>query len=389
VSDLSLLATSTSGRWRLVGMLQNDSAFPARSITIDASLIDGLGRAHGTQEIVAAESSLEPGERTPFEAFFFDAAAGSRAAVHVSGYRPAEARGEAADLSGLEAAPTGVGGLAVFGRVRAPGDSAVLIRDLAIALRAPGSGELIGVAHRTAGLTRLEAGQSAPFLALAQDISGTPTLDGYVRVERAPAFPTTLPFLPAAPGLSWTDQGRPFVVGQVKNPSPATMATAIVVRLQTDGRLLGLADIGFAVPLAPGEIRPFCVEAFPGMDELVQGSGIEPAALELDVRVDPGRTGRVASDAVPLAVRVTGYEHIGSRLVMRGEAENEATSTQRVVILASALSTDGEPLSAASLTLDEPLVPGRGVSFLVTMPWPGDTSPAMAEFDVRAFGLAP
>jgi hypothetical protein len=389
VSELRLIPSASSGTWRLVGMVRNDSAFAVQDVILEASLVDAIGRAQAQRDIRLPVRSLHAGESAPFEAFFADVLSATRVSVRVGGYQPGVKASLPIQVSRLEAVPTSNGGLAVLGRLHNASDEAALLQGLAITLRDPSSKELLGVAQRAAGLTRLEPGGTEPFLAVVQDYSGEAAFDAFVDSAPAPAPPSTVPNLSAAPVLSWTDQGKLFVVGQVKNPSPATMATALSMSLRADSEIMALADVTFNVPLGPGEIRPFCVEEFPGLEERMRRADVDVASLELEVRIDAGRTQRLARAAEPLRVQVTGYENVGSRLVLRGQVENAGDLAVRPTVLASALSTEGETLTAASLVLDDALQPGESASFLLTMPWPRGEESSMSEFDVRAFAVPP
>jgi hypothetical protein len=92
---------------------------------------------------------------------------------------------------------------------------------------------------------------------------------------------------------------------------------------------------------------------------------------------------------VSLDVRVTSFEDVGSRLILRGEVRNTSILPTRAAILASARSIEGLALTASSLVQKQSLQPGESAAFLLTMPWPQGAQASMSEFDVRAFGLPP
>jgi hypothetical protein len=389
ISDLRLIPTNLSGEWRLVGRLRNDSAFAAQNILLEASLIDAIGRIQARRQVSLPLQTLRTGEDAPFQAFFLDVPSAARATIRVTGYVPGMDESIPVQVYGLDAIPTSDGGLAITGRVRNPGSGPALLQGLAILLRDPASQELLGVAPQTAGATRLQPGAVEPFLAVARGFSQEALLETYVDAVPATDADSVPLLLSSLPVISWTDQGKPFVVGEVKNPTPANMTTALNVSLRSGGVLAGLADITFPVPIAPGEIRPFCIEEFAGMEERVRRAGGDAESLALEVRLDAGRTRRVTQMPASLVVRVTGYEDVGSRLILRGEVVNTTEQTMGAAILASARSTEGKVLTAANLVLGESIQPGGSASFLLTMPWPQGALPAMSEFDVRAFALPP
>ena len=389
ISDLRLIPANLSGEWRLVGLLRNESAFAAQDVLLEASLVDAIGRVQTRRQVSLPLRSLRTGEAAPFEAFFPDIPPGARATIRVIAYQPGPEESLPVQVFGLDAISTNDGGLAVTGRVRNTGSRPALLQGLAILLRDPSNRELVGVALRTAGVTRLQPGEVEPFLAVARDFSGEAILESYVDSVRAAESGPSALLLAADPAFSWTDQGKLFVVGELKNPTPANMTTALVVSLRSGGVLAGLAELVFPVPLGPGEIRPFCIDEFPGLEERLRREGGEIESLSLEVRPDPGRTLRVTQVPAPLDVRLTGYEDVGSRLILRGEVVNSTDLTRGAAILASARSTEGKALTAASLILEGTLKPGESAPFLLTMPWPQGARAAMSEFDVRAFALPP
>ena len=166
-------------------------------------------------------------------------------------YQPGQEESLPVQVYGLDAISTNDGGLAVTGRVRNTGSRPALLQGLAILLRDPSSRELVGVALRTAGTTRLQPGEVEPFLAVARDFSGEAILESYVDSVRAAESGPSALLLAADPAFSWTDQGKLFVVGELKNPNPGEHDDRPGCQPALGGRLGRVGRTRF-----PGAARP-------------------------------------------------------------------------------------------------------------------------------------
>lgn len=388
IPALSLVPGGTAGDWTAVGLLENRSPFAVGRVTLRVSVSSG-GQVLAEQSVEASLHHLAPGEQTPFVAHFQGSWIPSEAEAEVTGYEPANFERAAVNLVDLDTAPSRAGGLVILGRVANRGEDPVELSVVTLLARSA-EGQLMGVAEQVAGLTYLEPGQSAPFLALYGSTGEVGEFVAFTDAITAPEIAPAPVELAEYPVIRLDAQGDPFLVGVARNRDHLARWVSLLIGLDFDGRLIALAEVDPPVPLAPGESRPFSVTDLPGMEARLSGVEWSAEDLRVTVWIDPLASAVSEPRVTELGVQVESFEPIGGSLFVRGAATNRASVTvESPTLFASVRSTEGILLSAGWEEIGPALEPGRTARFVLVLPLPDRMDLAMAEYDVRGLGLLP
>ncbi len=158
------------------------------------------------------------------------------------------------------------------------------------------------------------------------------------------------------------------------------------LRLELDPRLLGLVQVHFPLPLAPGEARPFSVR----MPPLFGPLPASPDPAELGLSASPESLPASAAEAalVLLDLQVESFEFTGSRAFIRGRVSNPTSHTiVTPSVFAAVRSTEGKVLGAGWQVLAPDLAPAGERTFTLSIDLPARATPSMAEYDLRALGI--
>jgi hypothetical protein len=91
---------------------------------------------------------------------------------------------------------------------------------------------------------------------------------------------------------------------------------------------------------------------------------------------------------VLLDIQVESFEFTGSRAFIRGRVANPtANAVANPAVFAAVRSTEGNILGASSQVVAPKLAPSAEQAFTLSIDLPAQTTPAMAEYDLRALGV--
>jgi hypothetical protein len=372
----------------VLGLLESLSTLTAGDVWLKVSLLGPGGARLGEQEVMLALPHLGPGETAPFSASFATAEAATGATVEVLRYVPAEFERVDVTVAGLTSSPTTDGRVAVVGRVVNGSDADVDLHEIAI-VAADAEGAPSALALAAARRTRLEAGAEAPFLALLPARADGADLTAYVDATAMSSPQPPRLTLVSAPVVLEDEQGDPFVLGVIRNGDSRPRIASVLVSLENDASVIGVAQIVTPIPLGPGESRPFTATEFPGLASAL-GAGSTLDELHSQAWVDPPSEEEPDLRVVPLTVQLTSYEAIGGTLFLRGRVHNDSgESVVSATVLVAVRSVEGIPLTAGWKVAAEALEPGASAEFVVELALPRDTDLALSEYDVVADALAP
>jgi hypothetical protein len=387
--DVTLIPGRLPGDWSVIGLVTNESASSVGGVEVDISLYDAEDTLLAAQTVKPMLTILDPGAQSPFSARFPSAGAAARVEAEVIDYLPSSQPSIPIEVEQLDARVTSDGRTAVYGRALNSSQQTVEIVDLVL-MASSSAGEPVALSEPAAGLSILDAGGSAPFVAVlgATDIA-----------DRLSSFSNARPVASRIePSLSFSvplrvevdHQGSPLVIGAVLNDGDNWTSADIVVSLKNGDELVGLGEVKLPWPLAPGESQPFLVSDFPGLLQRMHDLGIEPTGLAATAEIDPAGSETSTSPPVSLQASVTAEEVLQGSLFLKGSLTNAGSEkVDRPCTLVVLRSTQGEVITAGFLVAGDELGAGETLPFTLTLPLPEGADLGMAEFDVRAGGFLP
>ncbi len=381
-----VVAAGSPSQTTVLGLISNRSGQAVDDLRIRVSLLDRSGRRLGQREIAPALTQLDAADVSPFAATFpIRRESGMRASAELVQYRTAASANTPlqAEIVQMEQLPDG--STALLGRLTNPGGSTVRVRDLAV-LALDAQGLPTGLLPWSAGPIRIGPRGSQPFVAIGPAHDTAKAHIAYARAEVETGERRMDMRFAAGPDLHATSQGEWFITGALENLGSRPAWGQAALRLELDQRLLGLAQVRFALPLTPGEIRPFSVRMPPLFGPLP--ASLDPAELGLGGKPEswPASSGEAA--LVLLDIQVESFEFTGSRAFLRGRVANPtANAVANPTVFAAVRSTEGKVLGAFSQVLAPELPPSGEQAFTLSIDLPAQTTPAMAEYDLRALGV--
>jgi hypothetical protein len=388
ILNLRLVAGAEAGDWTVVGFLENRSGESATYISLLVRLRDGSGHSLGEQVIPLPLVHLGPREECPFAAHFTSLAGATAAEAEVVSYLPGSFESLEVEVEDVSDSPTSDGGQAILGIVANQSPRPAEINEIAI-LGLSEDGQPLDVATWAAGLTYLEPGQSAPFLAVFGPGPAPAATRAYVDAVAATTTPAPPLTLPEAPTFQLDSLGHPFLLGVVKNEDVRPRWASVLIGISRAGSLVAVAQVEPPAPLASGESRPFGLRDLPGLAANLDGSA-NLEDLEVEAWVDPLASSPAEATPVSLSLEVSAFESIGDSLFLRGSVTNPTPSPVATpAVMASVRSTTGQLLAAGWIVLGETLPAGQSAPFVLTLALARGADPAMGEFDIVATGLVP
>ena len=131
------------------------------------------------------------------------------------------------------------------------------------------------------------------------------------------------------PALQFTDQGVPFFLGSIHNPSSDWLWASGLLVLEKQGELIGVAQITPPLPLPPGGARPFSVQQFWGISAEILTSEDAMSTLEVHATVEGIATLPQDESVVQLELNILQYEVLGSLVFLRGLITNPSEAIIR------------------------------------------------------------
>ncbi|MGB2896255.1 MAG: hypothetical protein WBB65_08830 [Anaerolineales bacterium] len=371
----------------MIGRLISKAEFPLGEISVTVTLlgIDGGDLDKATAQAVPGR--LLPGE----EAFFaldFEGildVADTTTEIHAERIpRVQRIQGEIQDATWMI---NHEGNTVIIGQITNTGYSQAKLLNLAVLMRDENQ-EPLGYAKIVASAAHISPHESSPFIASADGDFEPDNLIFFLDmiVDTSPPEPD-LQFL-EPPTLHFTDQGVPFFLGSLHNPSSAWVWASGWLLLESEDELVGIAPIAPPLPIQPGGIRPFSIQYFWGVPPEILAS--EEAMRTLDVHSSVEGIATLPADKTvsQLGLSISQYEALGSSVFLRGAITNPGDSLIRdPSVYATLRNEDGLILSAGWVTPVELLEAGEASEFELSLLLPRGTDPATLEFDMIGYGL--
>ena len=367
---------------RLLAFVSLASGPAASDVVFEVSLLGEQGDEIASTMASLLGRYLIPSSQGLLAAVFPPGLTASSIRVQVTSFRPAppgvltlEGTTLAADWLTAETA-------AVLGRLTNP-QSRPLAAESLLVVGLDTSREPVSYAFGQTGAEFLAPGEGIPFRA---DVPEATDVDRWVVLALgSPPDPSASTRVELeSVELRFDSQGKPFATGFVVNPSDQPRQIRLLL-LATGGEdWLAAGILAIPVPLPARSRLAFDVDEFPGLTGRLPQGEDAPSLTIVPYVADSASEG-VLED---LAAEVTGFEVIGSRLYLRGQVRGpETVAVLNPTLFASILSAEGELISAGWTLAAERAGPGQSLPFLLSIPIPANTDLALAEYDVRAWGI--
>ena len=248
--SLNLIPGQSPDSWQVIGRLINTAEFPLGGISVTVTLLGVDGGGLGKETARAIPASLLPEEEALFVVDFkrILAVADMTTEIYAEQIpRIQRVQGEVHDAAWKK---NSEGNTVILGQVTNTSFSQAKLLDLAV-LMLDEDQEPIGYANLVASATNISPRESSPFIA---SVNGDIEPDDLVFfldmvVDSTPPKPD-LQFL-ELPTLQFTDQGVPFFLGSIHNPSSDWVWASGLLILESEDELVGIAPITPPSPYNP------------------------------------------------------------------------------------------------------------------------------------------
>ncbi len=387
IITLDLIPGQAPDSWQVIGRLINKAEFPLGGISVTVTLLGAEGVELDKATAPAIPASLLPGEEALFVLDFEGTFAVVDTTAEIFAERIPRIRRTQREIQNATWQINSEGDTVILGQITNPGISQAKLLDLAV-LMLDENKEPIGYANLVASTTHIPPRESAPFIALADGEFEPDDLVFFLDmvVDTSPPEPD-LQFL-EPPALQFTDQGVPFFLGSIHNPSSDWVWASGLLILEDEDELVGIAPISPPLPIQPGGIYSFTIQQFWGISPEILAS--EEAMHTLDAHASVEGVATLAADETVslLELSISQYEAFGSIVFLRGVITNPGdTLIREPSIYATARNEEGLILSAGWVSPAELLEAGEASDFELSLLLPREADPAMLEYDVIAFGL--
>jgi hypothetical protein len=239
-------------------------------------------------------------------------------------------------------------------------------------------------------LSTLNPGEKTPFLAIMEADPGEVEFNPYIDVTTTLKPEENVFSTPEPPKVLLTEQGAPLVVGSVRNDDNRSRWSALLLILKLEEEIVTVAPVRPPIPLQPGESLVYAISDFPGLRAQLARHESHADALSAEIVADPLASQPTNRITVPMELRITHFEPIGSSLILKGVISNSGEiDVESVTILVAIRSTSGELLTAGWSTIAQTLAINETLDFILPLSLPQGADPAMSEYDLRVLGLAP
>lgn len=385
--SLNLIPDQAPDSRLVIGRLINKAEFPLGGITVTVTLIGVEGVELDKATVPAVPASLLPDEEALFAIDFEGTSAVVDTTAEIFAERIPRIRRAHGEIQNATWQINSEGDTVILGQITNPGISQAKLHDLA-ALMLDEKQEPIGYANLVASTTHIPPRESAPFIALADGEFDPDDLVFFLDMVVEPSPPELdLQFL-EPPALQFTDQGVPFFLGSIHNPSSDWVWASGLLILEDEDELVGIAPINPPLPIQPGGIHSFTIQQFWGISPEILASEDAMHTLNAHASIE-GVTTLAADETVSLLeLNISQYEALGSIVFLRGVITNPGdTLIRQPSIYATARNEEGLIITAGWVSPAELLEAGKASDFELSLLLPRETDPAMLEYDVIAYGL--
>ncbi len=381
-----ILEDSQSGTV-VLGIIHNDSDQDLTEISLEVSLLDSDGDLLDRQQLSPLLEHLAPGEDSPYTARFEAPDGIASAEVELLHSKAASFDRAAVEFQEVRTFTTQTGEYAILGTVNNPSDEPLTLHDLGILLK-DDSGVIIALSRLAAGPASLMPEQISPVLL----IFATPPDAGEGELYADATINRSLPPVELSftrdPTLEFTDQGLPFVLGEIHNEAGYIRWVRVLIAVYYEDLLLSCTVTTFPIPIGPDENRAFLESRLPGLVTNAESQGIALENVEIQALIELDFSRSFDETPVPLSVEIDRYQYQGSSLILHGKVSNpEENAIEQPTVLGTVRTMTGELVSAGWSIVADTLAPFETLEFVLPLTLPQDTDTVMSEFDLQAVGF--
>jgi hypothetical protein len=232
--------------------------------------------------------------------------------------------------------------------------------------------------------------QRIPFLFALDQVQGQGSVSFHPIID-ATIIPNWLepPFsLPQYPEITLDPQDNLILPGIIQNTDEISRWISAVVVLRYEDQIVSMASLNPPFPLGPGESRAFGLTDFPGWRTRLNELGGHPDDISIEVFFDPLGCSEFKGQLHHLSVEIHGFETTGSTLLIKGSASNPSPQTLSLPsIQAEIRSTAGILHTSGWILIDETILQGQSMSFILVVRLPEGMKLSEMEIDVTGMAI--
>ncbi len=373
----------------VLGIIHNDSDQNVAEISLEVSLLDFNGDLLVHQRVSPLLEHIAPGEDSPYAAQFEAIEGIASAEVEIIHSEPTSFDRASVRFQETATFTARSGEFAVLGTVTNASDKPLNLHSLGILLM-DDSGSAIDLSTYAAGPTSLEAGQTSPVLLTLETSIDAGEWVFYADATSISTLPPVELFFTREPSLELTDQGLPFVLGEIHNEAGYIRWVRLLIAAYHESELLSCTVTTFPIPIDPDENRAFLETRLPGLLVNAESQGVSLVDVEIQANIELNFARGFDETPVPLSVEIDRYQPVGSTLILHGKITNtEERTLEQPTVLATMRTTAGDLVSAGWSIISDTLAPAETLIFVLPLPLPQNTDTVMSEFDLQAVGFYP
>ncbi len=381
------IVTGMGSETVVLGIIHNGSDQNVAEISLEVSLLDFNGDLVDRQRVSPLLEHLAPREDSPYAARFETIEGIASAEVEIIHSELASFDRASVRFQKTTTFTARSGEFAVLGTVTNSSDEPLNLHGFGILLT-DDSGLAIDLSTYAAGPTSLEAGQTLPVLLTLETDAGEWVF--YADATSISSLPPVELFFTREPSLEFTDQGLPFVLGEIHNDAGYIRWVRLLIAAYHESELLSCTVTTFPIPIHPDENRAFLETRLPGLLVNAKSQGVLLEDIEIQANIELNFARGFDETPIPLSVEIDRYQPVGSTLILHGKITNtEEKTLEQPTVLATMRTTAGELVSTGWSIVSDTLAPAETLAFVLPLTLPDNTDPVMSEFDLHAVGFYP
>lgn len=381
-----LLQEISTDSWRVLGVVENTSAYSVGNILIDIDLWEeNKPVAHA--EIGSFLPELKSGENSPFEGYFTTAASVQRASALVSADWIQNPPADSIEFDLPELFHAGTTGQWISLNAHNSAGSAVVLDKLAL-LVYDASGSLRDISDRFIGPLVLAPGSDSTYLF---------EFDHLFDQARYEVFASQLLVENGMPASTFETQitthvdpqGKAYLLVTLSNTGTRQTPAQVVITLKTANQLLSMQSFQTPLPIPGGQQFSFTLTEFPGLLRIDLAEMIQTDEISFDIQVDAHSSQSYPPDDVlMLETRIHALEYGGSIILVQGEIINSRDFPAAFpTVFIRLFLESGDLISATWDNPSELLDANTTIDFFVSLPIPADIDPRNLEYDIFSSGI--
>lgn len=388
IAGPQILNGSTEGIG-IIGLIRNESKQDLAEIVIVVSVFDPEENIFAMQEISPILNHLNPSEESLYFAWFEGISGEIITDIEITHSENTSFEHASVEIDDISIFTTSDGVQAILGKVTNPSDEPLTLHDFGF-LKVNSEDEMLDFAVSAAGPLTLAPGETLPILAVSHTQTPANDWEFYADATINTSLPPVELSFTRSPSLEFTNQGLPFVLGEIHNEAAYIRWVRLLIAAYHENQLLSCTVTKIPVPIHPGENRAFLESQLPGLLTNAESRGIDLDDIEIQAHIELNLSRGFDEIPVPLSIEIDRYQSVGSSLMLHGNITNsEEISIMQPTVLATVRTTTGELVSAGWSIVSDIMASAETLDFVLPLTLPRDADIVMSEFDLHAVGFYP